>query len=135
MTHSIENKVSRRYARALIERAMEQKALDAVIKNMLEMKSMLKNSEDLATFIKSPLPHRQERVAVMEALAKKAKFQDSSRKFLMLLAQHRRLNLLPQVLSVLDSMVKEVKGIHEIEIISPAPLNKTLLPTQWTHHF
>lgn len=125
MVQSLENKVSRRYARAFVELGLEQKNLDRLVKDIRDLEAMLKSSDDLRAFIATPLYRRKEREQAINAIARKAKFHSHTDHFLSVLAQHRRLNLLPVIISVMDEMVREAKGIQDIQVISAVKLKKT----------
>lgn len=125
MTLSQEQKVSRRYARALVELGVDTNTLSAIESDLADLEAMLSNSKDLRDFISSPLYRRDERENAIKTIAEAAKFHPHTIHFLEVLAQHRRLNILPIVTSVIDEMVREVKGIKDIQVISAVKMHST----------
>lgn len=99
-----------RYATALIDTAIEGKALDSVERDLSVLESMIAGSEDFKTLLTSPLFKRADQRKAVTALAEKAKFHALVRNFLALLADNRRLPLLGAVIGAVKTDMARRRG-------------------------
>lgn len=88
-----------RYARALIAYADEKKALPAVVEQAGQVAFVIRNSEPLRQFLVSPLIARDKAAEVLGAVF--ASTHEILRRFLTLLAENRRLEILAESLEAL----------------------------------
>lgn len=102
--------VAMRYASAFVDSAIESQKYDAIEKDLQEFAMMIAGSEDLKTFIKSPLISRLDQQEAITALAKKAKFQDITANFLALLAQNRRLSMIDSIIAAVTKDLAARRG-------------------------
>lgn len=114
---------ARRYATALIETALEAKALDSVEKDMNELAAMIASSADLQNVLHSPLFKRAEQNDALVALAEKAKFHDLTKNFLSLLAENRRLPILDGVIGAVKMEVATRRGEVSASVQSATALS------------
>ena len=99
-----------RYATALVDIAGESKKIDSVEQDLRDLSAMIAASADLQTLIKSPLISRKEQQEAVQAIAKKAKFQDITANFLSLLAQNRRLDIVEAIANAVHEMMSKRRG-------------------------
>lgn len=99
-----------RYATALVDIAEDNKKIDSVEKDLHDLQAMIAASDDLQTLIASPLLSRSQQQAAVEALGKKAKFQDITVNFLALLAQNRRLGMVQAIITAVHDMMSKRRG-------------------------
>lgn len=102
--------VAMRYASAFVDSAIESQKSDAIEKDLQEFAMMIAGSEDLKTFIKSPLISRLDQQEAITALSKKAKFQDITANFLALLAQNRRLSMIDSIIAAVTKDLAARRG-------------------------
>ena len=102
--------VAMRYASAFVDSAIESQKYDAIEKDLQEFAMMIAGSEDLKTFIKSPLISRLDQQEAITALSKKAKFQDITANFLALLAQNRRLSMIDSIIAAVTKDLAARRG-------------------------
>ncbi len=114
---------ARRYATALIETALEAKALDSVEKDLNDLSAMIADSVDLQSVLYSPLFKRAEQKAALAALADKAKFHNLTKNFLSLLAENRRLPILEGVAGAFKNEVAARRGEVNASVQSAAALS------------
>lgn len=114
---------ARRYATALIETALEAKALDSVEKDLNDLSAMIADSADLQSVLHSPLFKRAEQKAALAALADKAKFHNLTKNFLSLLAENRRLPILEGVAGAFKNEVAARRGEVNAIVQSAAALS------------
>ncbi|MCI5060748.1 MAG: F0F1 ATP synthase subunit delta [Alphaproteobacteria bacterium] len=99
-----------RYATALVDIAGESKKIDSVEQDLRDLSAMIAASSDFQTLIKSPLISRKEQQDAVQAIAKKAKFQDITVNFLSLLAQNRRLDIVEAIANAVHEMMSKRRG-------------------------
>ncbi len=87
-----------RYASALFELAEDAKQLDAVAGELRNLRQVIADSEDLQRLIRSPIFDRDQQGAAMSAILDKAGVGDLTRRFVLVVAQNRRLFALPQMI-------------------------------------
>ncbi len=87
-----------RYAAALFDLAENAKQLDAVAGELRDLKQVIADSEDLRRLIRSPIYDRDQQGAAMAAILDKAGVGDLTRRFVLVVAQNRRLFALPQMI-------------------------------------
>lgn len=114
--------IAKRYATALLDMAAEDRLIEQVEKDLLELQSMLFSSEDLRVMATSPLVSRAEQTAAILALADKAKFQPLTKHFLGVLAQNRRLPALAGVIKAFRAALTRRRGEVEARVQSAAAL-------------
>ena len=116
------SELSGRYATALFDLARERDALERVEADLGALDAMLDESEDLRRVIRSPVLSREEQAGAIAALAERAGFDDLTRRFLGVLAEHRRLFALPAVARAFRAMLAEHRGEVGAEVTSAVPL-------------
>ena len=111
-----------RYASALFDLARDQEALDAVAGDLADFKDLLRDSADLRRLTLSPVISRDDQRRALVAVAEKAGAHDLTRRFLGLLAEKRRLFVLPQIIDAFEGMLAAHRGEINAEVISAVPL-------------
>ncbi|MCV6584314.1 MAG: F0F1 ATP synthase subunit delta [Marinibacterium sp.] len=122
---SISAGIAARYATAIFEIAKSNDALDNLQRGVDGMSAALAESQDLQTLIASPLVSRSEQAAAITAVADKVGVPPVLFKGLGLMAEKRRLFVLPQLLSALTDRIAEEKGVVTAEVTSAKPLTET----------
>ena len=122
---SISTGIASRYASAVFDIAKDGKALAALETDIDALGAALDSSEDLRALIQSPLYSREEQASAIATLAQKMKLSDMVANTLGLLAQKRRLFVLPQFVTVLRDLLAEEKGVVTADVVSAKALTKT----------
>ena len=115
--------IAARYASALFDLAKDEKALKALEADADALTAALSVSPDLATMISSPVISRDEQAAAMAAIATKMKLGTLTANTLALMAQKRRLFVLPQFLTQLADRIADEKGEMTAEVTSATALS------------
>ncbi|WP_093038538.1 F0F1 ATP synthase subunit delta [Roseovarius azorensis] len=121
---SISSGIAARYATAMFELAKESKSLAKLEGNLNDLAQALTESGDLRAMIASPVLSRDEQGTAMGAIAKKMNLVPELQNGLALMAQKRRLFVLPQLVAQLDAMIAEDKGEVSAEVVSAKALTK-----------
>lgn len=122
---SISSGIAARYATAIFEIAKESNALGNLESNVTELAAALAASEDLSALISSPLVSRDDQEKAIAAVAQKMGLEAALSNGLALMAQKRRLFVLPQLLAQLADLISEEKGEVTAEVTSAKALTKT----------
>ena len=121
---SISSGIAARYATAIFEIAKEGKSLKKLESNLTDLGAALAESADLRELISSPVVTRADQGAAIAALGKKMGLEPVMQNALGLMAQKRRLFVLPQLVKQLQAMIAEDKGEITAEVTSAKELTK-----------
>jgi len=116
--------IAERYATALFELAEGQGSLDLVAGDLKALKSMIRESADLATLLDSPVLTRAEQARAMSALAQAAQFSGLTANFLGLVAKNRRLTALLGMIDAYLARLSAKRGERSAKVCSAVPLNQ-----------
>nr|WP_233092698.1 F0F1 ATP synthase subunit delta [Paracoccus sp. IB05] len=119
---SISQGIAARYATALFDLAKEGGALKAVEADAAALTDALAVSPDLGAMIASPVVSREEQANAIAAVAKAMKLDALTANTLGLMADKRRLFVLPQFLTVLRAQIAKEKGEVTAEVTSAVAL-------------
>jgi F-type H+-transporting ATPase subunit delta len=114
-----------RYANAVFELAQDQKAVDAVSADLGSLRKALESSPDLARLVRSPVFSAQDQAKALKAILGAMSAHPLSTKFVLLLAQKRRLFVLTQIMSAYEHLVAQSRGETEAEVTAARALNDT----------
>lgn len=107
-----------RYATALFDLAREDEALDQVAGDLEGLSDALDESSELRKLIRSPILSREQQRRGILAVAEKAGLHALTRKFLGLLADKRRLFVLPEITRTFRTMLSSHRNEITAEVVS-----------------
>ena len=113
-----------RYANALFELAQDQKAIDAVSADLASLRRALETSADLARLMRSPVFSAADHAKALKAILAKMGANDLTVKFLLVLAQKRRLFVLLPIIAAYERLVARSRGETEAEITAARALSE-----------
>ncbi len=122
---SISSGIAARYATAIFEIAKESNALADLETNVTDLGAVLSESSDLQSMILSPMISREDQGAAVAAIADKMGLMPVLKNGLSVMAEKRRLFVLPALLSALQAQIAEEKGEVTAEVTSAKALTKT----------
>jgi F-type H+-transporting ATPase subunit delta len=111
-----------RYATALFELALEEKALDFVAADLETFGALLDQSEDLVRLVRSPVFSADEQVRAIKAVLEKAEIGGLAAKFLGLVAEKRRLFAVHDMFKAFRTLIARHKGETRAEIVVAEPI-------------
>lgn len=120
-----QSKIAKRYVYSLFSELKTTKESNQVAKDLHDIGQMLNLSEDLQLFIKSPLLSEAQHIKGIEKLAGKAKFSLAVSNLLRLLAENRRLPILPHIVWEADKYMTKRSGVVPVMIASARKLPPT----------
>ena len=111
-----------RYATALFELALEEKALDQVAIDLNRFGEALDAFEDLTRLVKSPVFSADEQGKALAAILDKLEIEGLTRNFLLLVAKNRRLFATPDMIRAFRAMLARRRGETSASIIAASKL-------------
>ena len=102
--------VADRYAGALFELCTTAAKIKATEKDLDALDKSLSGSEDLTRLIKSPVFSTEDQVRAINALLAKSKTSDMTANFIRVVAQNRRLFVLPAIIESFRRMAADARG-------------------------
>lgn len=119
------SRVAERYAKSLIDLAIEKGQLEEVYADMNFLKQLYQQSRELVLVLKSPIIHSDKKQAVLDALIK-GKVTPITEGFNRLLIKKGREAALPEMIEAFITKYKKHKNIQVVNLTSAAPLSETL---------
>jgi len=114
-------KVAARYAKSLLDLAVEFKKLENVKSDMEGLLSLSKENKDFTAFLKSPVIQFSKKRTILEKLFN-GKLDDLTLKFILILAGKQREGILIEVINAFLDQYRKLKRVSVIKVISAVPL-------------
>ncbi len=115
--------VAERYARALFDLSLEEKAIDATEADLGRIEAIMNESEDFMRLVKSPVFTSDEQLAAVSALLDKAKIEGIVGNFVRVVTSNRRLFSLPGIIKAFRKILSNHRGEQVAEVTSAQPLS------------
>lgn len=112
-----------RYAKSLIDLSLEQGQLEVVYADMLYMNSLMRDSSEFVTVLKSPVIPGDKKQKVLDALTAD-KISAVTASFNTLLIKKGREGFLPDIVQAFIAQYKENKGIHVVTLTTAMPVGE-----------
>ncbi len=121
---AISSSLASRYSTALFDLAKAQGCLDQVGDDLDSIKIVLDNSQDLKIAMSSPIVAKSDQKIIMMELLKKLNISDLTTRFVGVIADNRRLNILSRIILKFHSRLLELQGKTTATVVSPQALSK-----------
>ena len=115
--------VAGRYATAVFEIAREAKDLDKLEADVTAFEAALDESPELRDMLASPVFSREDQANAVAAIAAKMDLGPTLGNTFGLMAQNRRLFVVPALLAQLEALIADERGEVTAEVTSAKPLN------------
>jgi len=112
-----------RYAKALLELAIEQNKLESISNDMNAIIAANEETRDFQLFLSSPLIQAEKKVSIFNQLFDY--FEDLSLSFVSLITKNGRENILVEIAASFQDQVKAYKGIVPVTLVSSKKLDET----------
>ncbi len=112
-----------RYARALFELALDEKAVDAVRADLDTFEELINGNPDLMRLVRSPVFTAAEQTRALAAVLEKAGIGGLTAKFLPVVAANRRLFAVLEMIRAYRALVARHKGEVSAEVTVAEELN------------
>tara|TARA_A100001015_G_C14877015_1_gene666782 strand:- start:531 stop:1100 length:570 start_codon:yes stop_codon:yes gene_type:complete len=117
--------LSRRYAQALFQSASEDKVLDKVEADVNALVEAFENSSELRLAASNPVYAKADIIKAFAEVANLLKVQKTTSSFIELLAENRRLALIPYIAEEFYKQLAEARGEVKAYVTSAVALNAT----------
>ena len=114
--------VGARYAQALFDLAKSKGVLAAVESDLKSFKAMRRDSADLNRLLASPAFSAEDKMKALMALAAAARFDETTRKFLGLMAQNRRSGAIGPAIAAFEALAAAERGVASAEVTTAVKL-------------
>lgn len=114
-------KVAARYARALLDLAIEQKNLDSVLGDMQVFAATVKDSRDFELLLSSPVVKADKKIEIFKLAFEP--FEKTTQEFMALITNNGREAMLGDIAEAFEAQVKEHRGIVPMTITSATKLD------------
>ena len=114
-----------RYAKSLIDLAVERNQLEAAHKDMLYLQSMTQSSREFVTFLRSPVIKGDKKQKIVDALTQ-GKIGELTAAFVRLLINKTREEHLPEIVGSFITLYNTMKGIHKVKLSTAEPVSDSL---------
>jgi F-type H+-transporting ATPase subunit delta len=111
-----------RYAKALLELAIEQNKLEAISNDMKAIIAANEETRDFQLFLSSPLIQAEKKVSIFNQLFDY--FEELSLSFVSLITKNGRENILVEIAASFQDQVKAYKGIVPVTLVSSKKLDE-----------
>lgn len=121
---SISTGIAARYAKAVYELASDASDVQAIETDLTALQDALNESDDFKALINSPIYTRAQQSGAIGAIAKKMQLSEIMANTLALMADKRRLFVLPALLRTLREIIAVEKGEITADVVSAKALTK-----------
>ena len=119
-----ESRAALRYAKATLNLAVEQKATDAIDRDMRSIVQTISDSNELKEMLASPILEGSSKKEVLLTLFKN--FNEITKEVFSLLVSKKRINLLYEVASKYIALNEDLKGENVALVTTAVPLTPSL---------
>ena len=116
---------ARRYARALLDVALEKKQAEPLRAELDAIVGVLGGHRDLEALLQNPAVSAERKRKLVAAVAAQAKLSDLSTRLLTLLGERDRLAALPAIARAYAKLWNAHRGVVAAEAVSATPLDET----------
>lgn len=116
--------VASRYAKSLLDLAVEKGQLEVVYSDMLQVQSICLESNELTLFLNSPIINSEKKVSTLKLIFE-GKLSAMTSGFISLITAKHRENIIPQIASSFIELYKNYKNILTAVVTSAKGLDAT----------
>jgi F-type H+-transporting ATPase subunit delta len=110
-----------RYAKSLIDLAIEKNQLESVYKDMMYLQAICKNNRDFVNVLRSPIIQGDKKEKIIAAVTE-GKVGNITALFNKLLVNKGRENILPEISAAFIEQYNAIKGIYKVKLTTAAVL-------------
>ena len=118
-------RLAARYAKSLVDLAIEQNQLETVYKDMQYLQSICKSSPEFVNIMRSPVIKADKKQNILNALTN-GKISDLTALFNKLLISKTREEYLPEIVTAFIGQYNQLKGIHTVKLTTATPISDDL---------
>lgn len=118
-------RLAARYAKSLVDLAVEKNQLEQVYNDMLFLQAICKSSRDFVTVLKSPVIKPGKKATILTSITN-GKVNAITAGFCNLLIQKSRESYLPEIITAFIEQYKRLKKIYTIQLTTSGPISEDL---------
>ncbi len=111
-----------RYAKSLLDLAMEQNQVDAVCTDMKWIMSICKSNPDFVNLLRSPIVKPSTKEKILASITS-GRVNNITSAFIKLLVIKARENNLPEIAATYVDQFNAIRNIHKVKITTAAPIS------------
>lgn len=115
-------RLASRYAKSLIDLAIEKGQLESVYSDMLYLQYVIKSSREFLVLLRSPVVTSDKKQGVIDALAA-GRISELTAAFTRLLVNKGREGDLNEIITAFIRQYKDKKGIHTVKLTTAVPVS------------
>ena len=115
-------RVASRYAKSLLDLAVEQRQLEQVHGDMLYLQQLTKESRDFLNLLRSPVIKSDTKIRTINAVTA-GKISPLTTSFIQLMTNKAREAVLPEIITSFINQYKERKGIKTVKLTTAVPVS------------
>ncbi|MEJ0011097.1 MAG: F0F1 ATP synthase subunit delta [Bauldia sp.] len=117
--------VAQRYANALFELAVDEKALPAIEADLDRFAALIEESPDLKRLVRSPVFSASEQLRAIDAILSRDQIGGMVANLIKVAAGNRRLFVVPEIITGFKQLAARQRGEVAAEVTSAEPLSDT----------
>lgn len=118
-------RLAARYAKSIVDLAVEQNQLEAVFNDMQYLQLLCKRSKDFYNLLRSPIIKADTKQNIIKAVVAD-KVGELTQAFLVLLVKKGREGNLPDIAAAFIDHYNKIKGIHHVKLTTAVELSEQL---------
>ena len=119
-------RLATRYAKSLLDLAVEKNSLEATLKDMQVLDSICRKSHDFAVMLKSPVISGDKKLSVISLVLKSYNINELTNAFIyLLITKGRELNL-PEIAGAFVTQYNALKNIRTVTLTTAAPMSNNI---------
>lgn len=120
-----ELRIASRYAKSLLELAVEKKAIAKVVKDMELFSSICESNRDFVIMLRNPVINHGQKLKILQSVFTD-KVNSMTMSILEIITRKGREQYLPEIASAFKQQYNKMKGIVEASVTTVVPLSATL---------
>jgi len=116
------SKIATPYARALFDFSVEKNIMHQITADFQNLEVFLKENQELTNYFNNPIVTADAKSKVLKKILN-SQLNSETLKFLMVLIDRNRINLLPSIIEKYLELVYDAASIRMIEVLSAYPLD------------
>jgi F-type H+-transporting ATPase subunit delta len=116
-------RLAHRYAKSLLDLAVEKEQLEQVNKDMLYLQQLTNSSREFLNILRSPIISADKKQSIIDAVTA-GKIGELTTAFTKLLVSKGREGELPEIVTAFIKQYKDGKGIHIVKLTTATPVSE-----------
>jgi F-type H+-transporting ATPase subunit delta len=116
------NAIARRYAKALVQLAAEEGAVDKFNSELAKVEALFAGQAELGALLSNPAYGIEAKLETLKEVAEKLGLSGTIRNFLLLIQERNRISCLPAIAAWYSTLADELSGVVRPVVTSALPL-------------